>query len=550
MPDSGSEGVDGLEPAERDPEGMPTVWRLGEPSREQACERDHGPTEDDVHVVAQRSSAADFPPDLIACIADYLAPGALYTAALVCGNWRATLLGMPRYWTRVCVIQRDRRTNSQRLSVQHVLQALFPRSQGLPLHIEFSCDAIHSLDDYRAIGTIIRDEMHRTRSLSLVLPEVKASFLHILRTPAPALERFRLHSKAGYMSRLPLDLFARDAPRLAYVSLVGMFLPSDEAQMGCVALGTVTELVYDADVIDNSELDAIDLHLPALQSLTLLGSSCDVIPDESVCLRPLRLRLPNIEGISIAAQAFPNASSVCLSSSQAYWDTPELEALADTLHDITSVGMCYRPGLHWDVQFQGPLAASPDQIAVSVNGIDIAVDLSLHEARFLINALPGRLQDVRSCAAHEDLWRDLSLHDIPDLGELTLHLSYPAETDDEDDAYSAPWRWYATYLLREAEDPIQRHDVPLLRLVAPPGSKLVDLGESVVVEAIEALSNPGTLRILVLRGVGLDVQFPAGDPGSIHAVAPELEIRYEDQKGDYDFEPWCWALPVEDAVYV
>ncbi|EJD43791.1 hypothetical protein AURDEDRAFT_167170 [Auricularia subglabra TFB-10046 SS5] len=314
-----------------------------------------------------------------------------------------------------------------------------------------------------------------------------------------------------------------------------MYLPSYyEAETGCVSLRAVKELVYDPYIIDDLALEATELHLPALQSLTLFGYGCDVFPGASTYIRPVHLRLPNIDDIASAIKVFPNAASVCLCSSQGHGDTVELEVLADTCHDITSVAMCYRPKRYWEAP-GSKRALSSDQIAVSVNGADIAVDLSLHEARFLIKVLSGRLQDVRSYSAHEDLWRDLSLHDLPALEELTLHLSYPAETDDEGDAYSAPWRW---------------HDVPLLRLVAPPGSKLLELEESVVVEATEALSNPGTLRTLVLRGVGLDVQFPAGDPGSLRAVAPGLEIRYEDQRGDDGFEPWCWTLPVEDAVHV
>ncbi|EJD43799.1 hypothetical protein AURDEDRAFT_114581 [Auricularia subglabra TFB-10046 SS5] len=128
-------------------------------------------------------------------------------------------------------------------------------------------------------------------------------------------------------------------------------------------------------------------------------------------------------------------------------------------------------------------------------------------------------------------------------------LSYPADPGDGRDALFTSRRWDATYLLRQAETPTPRHDTALLRLAAPPGSRMFDLQESAVAEVIQVLCDPGVLRTLVLRGVGLDMQFPTDDHRNLNSLIPELEIVREVQRLYQDVEPWCWMLPTEDAVH-
>ncbi|EJD43802.1 hypothetical protein AURDEDRAFT_167181 [Auricularia subglabra TFB-10046 SS5] len=499
-------------------------------------------------VADERSIAADLPPELLACIAEYLAPRELFSAALVCDGWRAALLGIPPLWTRLCVVQRDRDASSQRRSVVNMLSTLFARSQNLPLHIELSCASTEPLDEYNAIATTLKGQLHRMRSLSLVLPMVKGTFAHILRTPAPALECFRMHSAETSMYRLPNDLFARNAPHLTRISLSGMALPSMTAGVGCSALRAITDLVYDTRTIENVDLDAIIHHVPALQSLTLLAHTC-AAGNGDTCLLPVHLRLPNIKRISGVIEAFPNAASVCLYSSQRFWDNGELWALADSLRHITSMGMRYCSQRHLVSGGRGPNPTQSRWIAVSVNGAYIAVELSLHEATSLVRELSYQFDNVRSVVVHEKLWRDLARYDLPTLDELTMLLSDPAEPDDGRDALLTSRRWDATYLLRQAETPTPRHDTALLRLAVPPGSRMFDLRDSVVAEVIRALCDPGVLRTLVLRGVGLDMQFPKDDHRSLNSLVLELKIVREVQRLDQDVEPWCWTLPTEDAVH-
>lgn len=493
--------------------------------------------------------SSDLPPELLGCIAEYLEPRELYATALVCGHWRASLLGMSLLWTRICIAQRDGQASCRRLSTADILHALFARSQGLPLHIELLCTSTEPLDEYNALAATLKGQMHRIRSLSVIVPVVKAAFAHILRTPAPILECFRLHSGEAGTYRLPADLFARNAPRLARVSLSGLDLPSGT---GCPALRAVTDLVYDARVIESVHLKEISVQFPALQSLTLLAYQCYVVRGLMKCLLPARLRLPNISRISTVVESFPNAPSVCLYSSQQFWDETELEALADSLEHITSVGVYCRSQRQLVSAGVGPLTAPTNLgwIAVSVNGVDIAVDLPLSDAKFLVRELSYRFQDVRSVTAHESLCQQLAWYELPALEELTLHLSYPAEVDEKGDAYSAPWRWAATYLLRETDNPFPKQAAALLRLIAPTGSRLLDLQESIVTAAIQALCEPRVLRTLVLRGVGLDVQYPAEHPRSLYSLVPGLEIKFEAQGVDDRSEPWCWTLAVDDAVHV
>lgn len=493
----------------------------------------------------RRRPINQLPTELFTLVASFLSLRDLCKTALVCRGWRASLLDCPSLWTRVCISERGPSASPRSSALLH---ALFTRSQSLPLSIEIRCSIDEEYEEdrrnrgaYPQIAPLIVAEMFRIRSLSLILdlPAVaRDAFWAVFSQPAPMLACFRLYV-VGESLYMPKSLFSDHAPCLTSLALSMVdFSPFH----GCIAVQTVTDFVHDARVICSPDVEAISRLLPALRSLTFFGNDCEIDDLQAVCTLPLAVRLPNLRAILPLMNVFPNATSVCLSSSTEYSDEA-LRTLFGTVGQPTSMELGYRP-----IQLVDPKA--PDKHAalgtcIKLDGTDVAVDLDNEDVPIAVGMLSTRLQDLRSLTIHENLWELLIPHlaALSSLRELTVHTFLLPQGA----------HWYASSILSEYKPgtsqptPVPKLSLTLLRLVAPPEVRAAALPveESVVADMVRTMFEPDTLRTLVLCGI---VLVPPGGP--LPALVPHLNILQENSPVAPVSEPWFWKFPADEAFHI
>ncbi|EJD43805.1 hypothetical protein AURDEDRAFT_185381 [Auricularia subglabra TFB-10046 SS5] len=454
----------------------------------------------------ERCKVNQLPTELFLSVGSFLSPRDLCKAAVICRSWRATLLGTPQLWTRICL---DLRTEgpSAWLLAEPLFRTLFSRSQQLPVNIELRCFDV-SRSVHEGIAGIIVDEMPRVQSLLLVFPGLwsttKIYFVHPL----------RYWFDAESNQHLPTDLFHCAAPRLVRLSLIEIipdnFLP----------LPSVTVLVYDPALIEDEDLEVIERCFPALRSLTLVATKSSIRTPAPRCMQPLALRLPNLYNISDFISAFPNATTMCLSYSPDESPCHDIPTLLASITQLTSMAIS-------ETHDDSPV------VSVELNGITVAVDLSIGQALVAVDTLSDRFHGLRSISAPAILWDSISRHALPPLDQVRLYLRVPDPFDKQR---------RARRLVSPIPRPVTATSISLLRLVAPPDYGTVGPPEAAVMETIRTICDAAALQTLVICGEFHRLR-PLEDWKMLRSELPHIPmiLRMPDNS------PVC-ASGLEDAV--
>ncbi|EJD43812.1 hypothetical protein AURDEDRAFT_185385 [Auricularia subglabra TFB-10046 SS5] len=465
------------------------------------------------------------PTELLQDIASRLSPADLYRAALVCRVWRASLLGFPLLWTRVCLLHRGTGFSGARLSPQpELISALLSRSLDLPLAIEYQCSFTGDgkwSPVYDTVADALMPHMRRVTSLSLYIPCVDDTpFARLLVAPAPLLECVRLHVTTPHgQTSLRSSVFP-GATRLRRLSLSRV----DTLERGYVSLRSVTSLCYAGD-IDDVVLGQIVALFPALVCLTLVGHRCTAQRSHQGP-QSLRLRLLSTENIHKVIDSFPNATSVCLSS---ILGSPAGSAVL--LRLLLASGRPRALDITWDRMhcLVGQELPRPGSLGlvIRLNGVALAVDLRQAEVAAALQLAGMTLfRELHDLTVHADVWLLLSTRLLPKLGNLTIYLR-------SGDA------WIIDMTSRV------HHRTALLRLIFSERTGEVSLGD--IARFIQANVDAQALRRLVLCGANIasdGVQEPEGIPN-----LPNVEVIYEERPSKGDFEPWLWPFPEADAIH-
>ncbi|KAI0784585.1 hypothetical protein C8Q75DRAFT_389330 [Abortiporus biennis] len=125
----------------------------------------------------------------------------------VCHHWRETALHSRRLWARLF------------LTSAPCIEAMLPRSGNLPLYIE--CSEPLTTDRRMRALQALRKDMHRVKSLSLVITPYQVKELAGIMDTTPALENFSIvniksYNRFAFRSKLLLDVPRPSLKRLAF----------------------------------------------------------------------------------------------------------------------------------------------------------------------------------------------------------------------------------------------------------------------------------------------------------------------------------------------
>ena len=139
----------------------------------------------------------------------------------VCRRWRQVALEYPILWARILDFDLDSAEWSEEL---------LRRSKDLPIDVKQK--TLDLFQPIRHLGRALA-QSHRWRTFKTMLDEVDEAFIPALLRPAPHLEVFCLCVHRSIELKLPVSLFAGDAPKLREVHLIRCgFDPSNMSIFG------------------------------------------------------------------------------------------------------------------------------------------------------------------------------------------------------------------------------------------------------------------------------------------------------------------------------
>ncbi|KZV97984.1 hypothetical protein EXIGLDRAFT_763855 [Exidia glandulosa HHB12029] len=266
------------------------------------------------------------PLELFCRILDLLPTRDLVRASLVCRRWRAIALNTPTLWTHVAIIVDYKRKREDLWAP--ALDVLLSRSCGLPLSLFLwvidtaEPGTIPAAES--AVAMLIKMHLHRIRSLYLMIPGSEPhSYWYwddVLRSPAPALERFSLASLEDNVTYLGESFLGCCSPRLHELHLEG-----NEIYDEFPVLESVKKLNYLTISCVDAELAAIAACMPNLQDLILPNWACWGVEEQYEPAtgaarfdQELDLRISTGLPKTLAESYFTRPKSICYASTESF----------------------------------------------------------------------------------------------------------------------------------------------------------------------------------------------------------------------------------------